>query len=99
MSRDENHESEMGSGVTVTTAHSAKGREWTVVFLPSFEKGIFPTGRKDTDLEEERRLAYVAFTRAKEALHISHCEERVPAWGDRRPQPSEPSQFIKEAGL
>lgn len=99
MSRDENHDGEMGEGVTVTTGHAAKGREWEVVFLPSFEQGIFPQCRKDSDIEEERRLAFVCFTRAKEFLHISHCDERVLPWGDKKPVECESSQFLKESDL
>ena len=62
--------SEWGEGVVVTTMHSAKGREWPVVFIPAMEQGVIPAGR---DVEEERRLAYVAITRSKEVCVISHA--------------------------
>lgn len=97
--RDEFNDEEIGEGVTVTTMHAAKGREWKFVFLPSFEQGICPNQRKDSDIAEERRLAYVAFTRAKEYLFMSWCQERTPKWGPRTPAPCAPSQFIAEAGI
>lgn len=90
---------EAGEGVVVTTYHSAKGREWDAVFLPAFEQSIIPGARKDLDIEAERRLAYVGITRAKTCLRISFCHSRVPKWGARVAQPSQPSQFIAEAGL
>ena len=62
------------------TVHSAKGLEFPVVFLAGMEEGIFPGMQSATDpaeLEEERRLAYVAITRAKERVHITHAKERL----------------------
>jgi DNA helicase-2/ATP-dependent DNA helicase PcrA len=91
----ERHEEEIGEGVMVTTVHSAKGREWDVVFLPAFEQEIIPG--KLGELEEERRLAFVAITRAKTELHISYAESRTPQFGG--PRTATPSQFIQEAGL
>lgn len=96
--REEFTEPEIGCGVTVTTMHAAKGREWGCVWLPGFEQGICPQARKDTNLEEERRLAYVAFTRAKQRLTLSYCRERLNPW-TKKPEACEPSQFIGEAGL
>ena len=66
--------------VSLMTIHSAKGLEFPVVFLPGFEDGIFPGVQSmtdDSDLEEERRLAYVAITRAKDRIYISHVRERL----------------------
>lgn len=83
-------------GVFVGTIHSAKGKEWPVVFLPAFEEGICPSLRKDSDLSEERRLAYTAITRAADELHISYAEKRT-AWGKTTDQ--KPSRFITEAAL
>jgi len=80
-----------GEGVHVGTMHGAKGREWDVVFLPAFEKDIIPCASVDT--EEERRLAFVALTRARHEVHISYCLNRPRAWGVGK---SEPSQFIGE---
>ena len=59
------------------TVHSAKGLEFPVVFLPGMEDGIFPGMQtimgKPEDMEEERRLAYVALTRAKEQIILIHA--------------------------
>lgn len=66
--------------VTLMTIHSAKGLEFPVVFLPGMEEGIFPGQQSlglPSEIEEERRLAYVAITRAKEALIITHAKERM----------------------
>ncbi|MBQ8325367.1 MAG: UvrD-helicase domain-containing protein [Clostridia bacterium] len=65
--------------VTMMTIHSAKGLEFPVVFLIGFEDGLFPSMQAlmEGGVEEERRLAYVAITRAKEALYIYHCESRM----------------------
>jgi superfamily I DNA/RNA helicase len=94
---------EEGHGVTVTTMHSAKGREWENVFLCGVEEGIIPSVRADTDVAEERRLFYVAMTRASRRLWISSCEARQQSRGANMPagpmQPREASRFIKEAGL
>jgi DNA helicase-2/ATP-dependent DNA helicase PcrA len=70
------------NAVVLMTIHSAKGLEFPVVFLPGMEEGVFP-GKKvlelsdPTELEEERRLAYVAITRAKERLFILHAKQRM----------------------
>lgn len=79
--------------------HASKGKEWSVVFLPAFEQGTIPQRRADTDVEEERRLAYVALTRAKVACHVTYAAERVPQFGSRKAVACQPSQFIAEAGL
>ena len=66
--------------VVLMTIHSAKGLEFPVVFIAGFENGIFPGIQSMTDpaeLEEERRLAYVAITRAKEKLFLTHARERM----------------------
>ena len=68
------------NAVVMMTIHSAKGLEFPVVFIPGMEEGIFPIQQAVNDpseLEEERRLAYVAFTRAKEELYLIHCQERL----------------------
>jgi DNA helicase-2/ATP-dependent DNA helicase PcrA len=92
---------EGGEGVTVTTIHGAKGREWDVVFLAGFEDEVIPSHRRIADqdkanatIEEERRLAYVAVTRARKALIISHSASRVSPWGQI--QRHTPSRFIEE---
>ncbi|KAG8988616.1 hypothetical protein FRB90_002650, partial [Tulasnella sp. 427] len=62
--------------VTVSTCHAAKGLEWPVVFIPSSEQGTFPFYRTDS-VTEERRLLYVACTRAQGFLYLSHAESRM----------------------
>ena len=71
---------ETADAVVMMTIHSAKGLEFPVVFLPGMEEGLFPTvqsAMEPEELEEERRLAYVAITRAKEKLYILHTRERL----------------------
>lgn len=66
--------------VTLMTIHSAKGLEFPVVFLPGWEEGVFPGNAvlyDPTEVEEERRLAYVAITRAREELYFYHAESRM----------------------
>lgn len=66
--------------VTLMTIHSAKGLEFPVVFLPGWEEGVFPGNAviyDPTQVEEERRLAYVAITRAREELYLYHAEFRM----------------------
>ncbi len=68
------------NAVVMMTIHSAKGLEFPTVFLPGMEEGVFPGGQVLNDpgeLEEERRLAYVAITRAKDELYLIHCSERL----------------------
>ncbi|MBQ4064784.1 MAG: UvrD-helicase domain-containing protein [Clostridia bacterium] len=71
---------EENNAVVLMTIHSAKGLEFPVVFLPGMEEGIFPGMQSANDpdeVEEERRLAYVAITRAKERLYCLHTKERL----------------------
>ncbi len=66
--------------VTLMTVHSAKGLEFPTVFISGLEEGIFPSGRSlqsDEKLEEERRLCYVAITRAMKNLYISYASQRL----------------------
>ena len=68
-----------GDAVTLMTMHAAKGLEFPVVFIAGMEEGVFPHSRSlgsDTELEEERRLAYVGMTRAREELHLMHAHRR-----------------------
>lgn len=87
-------------GITVTTLHSAKGREWGLVFIVGCEEGEIPQARADTDIEECRRLLFVGMTRARHTLHLSYCEARPQSRGPNLPpgplQPREPSRFLKE---
>ena len=82
--------------VTLMTLHTAKGLEFPVVFLTGLEDGVFPHSRAMTDnteLEEERRLAYVGITRARQRLYLSRAVTRS-AWG--QPQYNAPSRFTTE---
>ena len=70
------------AAVPLMTVHSAKGLEFPVVFIVGLEDGLFPLGRavsseNPMELEEERRLAYVAITRAKQRLYLSSAELRT----------------------
>jgi len=82
--------------ITLMTLHSAKGLEFPVVFIVGMEEGIFPHSRSLNDksqLEEERRLAYVGITRAKELLYLSYAARRL-YFGEQLSNP--PSRFIIE---
>ena len=83
--------------VVLMTVHSAKGLEFPYVFLIGMEESVFPyffMGKEhETNMEEERRLAYVAITRAKKELYISRSQYRE-LWG--RTQRNEPSRFLRE---
>lgn len=70
---------EDGDAVTLMTLHSAKGLEFPCVFMTGMEEGVFPHSRSltsDSEVEEERRLAYVGMTRAREELHLVHAHRR-----------------------
>ena len=87
---------ENADAVVLMTIHSAKGLEFPVVFLPGLEDGVFPGMQSildPTELEEERRLAYVAITRAKENLFITHTKSRL-LYGKTQYNPR--SRFIEE---
>ncbi|WP_405618102.1 DNA helicase PcrA [Streptomyces sp. NBC_00076] len=90
-------EEEDGSGViTLMTLHTAKGLEFPVVFLTGMEDGVFPHMRalgQTKELEEERRLAYVGITRARERLYLTRSSLRS-AWG--QPSYNPPSRFLEE---
>ncbi|MEV0112210.1 DNA helicase PcrA [Streptomyces sp. NPDC050844] len=90
-------EEDDGSGViTLMTLHTAKGLEFPVVFLTGMEDGVFPHMRslgQVKELEEERRLAYVGITRARERLYLTRSSMRS-AWG--QPSYNPPSRFLEE---
>lgn len=91
----DNYDSE-ADAVTLMTIHSAKGLEFPIVFLPGMEEGIFPGQQSaidESELEEERRLAYVAITRAKNRLFMLNARERL-LYG--RTQYNPRSRFVKE---
>lgn len=86
-----------GEGVTLMTIHAAKGLEYRQVFITGLEDGLFPHERKESmfggavDDEEERRLFYVALTRAKEKVYLSYAQNRM-VFGQR--MQSLPSEFL-----
>lgn len=82
-------------GVKLMTVHAAKGLEFKLVFVVGLEHELFPHVRDgaDADMEEERRLFYVAITRAKEKLHLSYATLRM-LFGETRLQV--PSQFLRD---
>ncbi|MFE7975345.1 DNA helicase PcrA [Streptomyces shenzhenensis] len=94
---DQIPDEEEGAGViTLMTLHTAKGLEFPVVFLTGMEDGVFPHMRalgQTKELEEERRLAYVGITRARERLYLTRSVLRS-AWG--QPSYNPPSRFLEE---
>jgi len=94
-----------GEKINLMTMHAAKGLEYDVVFLPGWEEGLFPHQKSIDEkghqaIEEERRLAYVAITRAKKKLFISFVNNRR-IYGGKRDRdidwmPTLPSRFIEE---
>ena len=82
--------------VNIMTIHSAKGLEFEMVFVPGLEEGVFPSNRAIAErngMEEERRLLYVAMTRAKKDLQLSFAQNRF-TFGQM--QPTLPSSFLRE---
>ena len=93
---DVSQHKEDGEEVTLMTIHSAKGLEFTCVFLVGMEEGIFPHSNSMLEadgLEEERRLCYVGITRAKEVLYLTNAKRRM-LYGKDSMNP--PSRFIDE---
>ncbi|MEQ6093811.1 DNA helicase PcrA [Staphylococcus saccharolyticus] len=91
-------EADTQSGVTMMTMHSAKGLEFSIVFIMGMEESLFPHIRAiksddDHEMEEERRICYVAITRAEELLYITNATTRM-LFG--RSQSNMPSRFLKE---
>ncbi len=82
--------------VTLATVHSAKGLEFKVVFIVGLEDGIFPNSRvryDNAEMEEERRLMYVAITRARERLYLTYARNRYMY---RQSKPTAPSEFFSD---
>lgn len=80
-----------GDYIRLMTIHAAKGLEFNTVFLIGAYDGIIPAGNDGTDIAEEKRLLYVAVTRAKARLFISY-----PKYGDKSISPNEASRFLRE---
>jgi superfamily I DNA/RNA helicase len=91
----EQEEEKAGDAVTLITMHSCKGLEFPHVYVVGLEEGLLPHSRSKVEgtLDEERRLFYVAITRAMQSLSISHCGGRKK-YGQLLP--CHPSQFLKE---
>ncbi len=94
----DNDEARVGDRVTIMTIHAAKGLEFDIVYLPGWEEGVFPSQRSLDEgglaaLEEERRLAYVAITRARRKATVMHAANRriYGQWTS-----SIPSRFLAE---
>lgn len=87
---------QQADSVVLMTLHSAKGLEFPVVFLIGLEEGVFPHSRslmEETEMEEERRLAYVGITRAEKQLYLTNAQMRT-LFGRTNMNP--PSRFVKE---
>lgn len=100
-------QSEHGGEVTLSTVHRAKGLEWNCVHIAGYSEGLMPLSSSvadsedddaNSDITEERRLSYVAVTRAKKQVHLHHAET-VQFPGDSEATTYKPSRFIEELGL
>ncbi|BDB64446.1 DNA helicase [Helicobacter cinaedi] len=88
----------VGDCVSCMSVHSAKGLEFKHIYVIGFEEGFFPLHRGENDeIEEERRLGYVAFTRAKEHLNLCYSKSRL--YRGKREWQLRQSRFLKESGL
>jgi len=92
---DREEEQDVGDAVTLITVHSCKGLEFRSVYIVGMEEGLLPHARSKVEgtLDEERRLFYVALTRAMQTLSISHCAGRKK-YG--KLTPCHPSQFLRD---
>ena len=92
---DQDEEGEEGDSITLMTVHSAKGLEFPHVFIVGMEEDLFPSMMSNIgkELEEERRLFYVALTRAEKTCHIGYARER---FRNGRTEFSRPSRFVRE---
>ena len=92
--------SDHGDAVWLGTIHASKALEFEIVFLPAFERGILPSPRQEDDgsigYEEERNLAYVGLTRAKDQLEVSYAMHRTQHGRDAA---GGPSAFVPELGV
>ncbi len=93
---DENNSEEDTNKISLMTVHSAKGLEFPYVYIIGLEENLFPSVNsfsKEEELEEERRLMYVAITRAKQSVTLSYAQTRF-RWGNHVNYP--PSRFLRE---
>ena len=97
LSGEDDSQADENGAVTLMTVHLAKGLEFNNVFVTGLEENLFPIGRdNEDDLEEERRLCYVAMTRAREKLYLTYARTRRK-FGQL--QDALPSRFLFESGL
>ena len=95
---DQDELKEDSNAVRLMTVHASKGLEFPVVFITGLEEGLFPyarEGSKDEDKEEERRLCYVAITRAEEKVYLTYASYRT-VFGSKNP--TIPSPFLSDIG-
>jgi DNA helicase-2/ATP-dependent DNA helicase PcrA len=94
--RAENQHAPVADAVTLASLHSAKGLEWSAVFIVGCSEGLLPLQYAETNeaIEEERRLFYVGVTRAKDVLHCSWAKSRQPGGRSSR----QPSPFLRAFG-
>jgi len=95
-SRDEEDDGSDGNAITLMTLHSAKGLEWPVVFLAGMEEDLLPHSGMQGEIanpDEERRLAYVGVTRARELLFLTRAASRLK---NGQPRPRTPSRFLAD---
>lgn len=85
--------------VQVMTIHASKGHEFDVVFLAGFEDEVIPGRRRDVNIEEERRLAFVGATRARHALYVTGAEQRITPWNEHVTHTSSRFLFELKGGL
>ena len=92
--QDENTDDSV-SRITMMTVHSAKGLEFPVVFIVGLEENLFPSPfcQSESELEEERRLLYVAITRAEQECYLTYASQR---WKNGQVNFSNPSRFLKD---
>ena len=100
--RDIDNMNEEDNNVSLITVHAAKGLEFKVVFIIGLNDGLFPLSRAinsedENELEEERRLMYVAITRAKERLYLSRARTKF-SFETKSIEYTKPSRFLKECG-
>lgn len=96
----DNSDSTTNDRVTISTIHAAKGLEYHTIFIPGFEENILPHQKSvaekgEVGVEEERRLCYVAITRAKKEAYITFCNKRS-IYGSYNPVYVNPSRFLRD---
>ncbi len=92
--KEDRQDGETNNRITLMTIHSSKGLEYPYVYVAGMEENLFPSqGADEREVEEERRLCYVAITRARKCVTMSHSRSRFK-WGQHQSNP--PSRFLRE---